>query len=63
MYIIVDETNKIIKASLSNENEGMISIDTFPEDLLFSPSKYLYVDNAFIDNPDYIEPVKEELPE
>ena len=58
MYIIVNEENKIIKVSLSNENEGMIFIENYPADLILNPVKY-----GFIDNPDYIEPIKEEIPE
>lgn len=61
MYIIVNEENKITKVSLSNDNEGMIFIENYPADLILNPAKYLFVDNGFIDNPDYIEPIKEEI--
>ena len=63
MYIIKNELGKILKVSILEENEDMIFIENYPADLILNPVKYLFLDNGFIGNPDYIEPIKEEIPE
>ena len=56
MQILIDENNVVISAVTVGGIPDGIEIDDMPSDCAYSPTKYKYVDGAFIENPDYVPP-------
>lgn len=50
MYIITNNEGLILKVSIDKENEEMIEVTDFPDDLLENPNGYIYINNEFINN-------------
>ena len=56
MQILIDENNVVISAVIVGGIPDGIEVDNMPSDCAYSPTKYKYVDGAFIENPDYVLP-------
>ena len=56
MQILIDENNVVISAVIVGGIPDGIEVDNMPSDCAYNPTKYKYVDGAFIENPDYILP-------
>ena len=56
MQILIDENNVVISAVTVGGIPDGIEIDDMPSDCAYSPTKYKYIDGAFIENPDYVLP-------
>lgn len=47
MWIII-ENEKILKVSVTKDNDGMLFIENCPVDLINNPANYNFVDGEFI---------------
>ena len=56
MQILIDENNVVISAVTVGGIPDGIEVDDMPSDCAYSPTKYKYIDGAFIENPDYVLP-------
>ena len=56
MQILIDENNVVISAVIVGGIPDGIEVDNMPSDCAYNPTKYKYVDGAFIENPDYVLP-------
>ena len=56
MQILIDENNVVISAVIVGGIPDGIEVDNMPSDCAYNPTKYKYVDGAFIENPDYVPP-------
>lgn len=56
MQILIDENNVIVSAVTVGGIPDGIEVDDMPSDCAYSPTKYKYVDNKFVLNPDYSPP-------
>lgn len=56
MQILIDENNVVISAVTVGGIPDGIDVDNMPSDCAYNPTKYKYVDGAFIENPDYAPP-------
>ena len=56
MQILIDENNVVISAVNVGGIPDGIEVDNMPSDCAYNPTKYKYVDGAFIENPDYVLP-------
>ena len=56
MQILIDENNVVISAVNVGGIPDGIEVDNMPSDCAYDPTKYKYVDGAFIENPDYVLP-------
>lgn len=56
MQILIDENNVVISAVDVGGLPNGIEVDNMPSDCVYSPTKYKYIDGAFIENPDYTPP-------
>ena len=56
MQILIDENNVVISAVNVGGIPDGIEVDNMPSDCAYNPTKYKYVDGAFIENPDYVPP-------
>lgn len=53
MWILIDENSVIYKVSNTSDNEGQLFVKDFPQDLIVSPSKYIFKNGIIDINPDY----------
>ena len=53
MQILIDENNVVVSAVTVGGLPDGIDVDDMPSDCAYSPTKYKYVDNKFVLNPDY----------
>ena len=56
MQILIDENDVVISAVIVGGIPDGIEVDNMPSDCAYNPTKYKYVDGAFIENPDYVLP-------
>ena len=56
MQILIDENNVVVSAVTVGGLPDGIDVDDMPSDCAYSPTKYKYVDNKFVLNPDYSPP-------
>ena len=56
MQILIDENNVVVSAVTVGGLPDGIDVNDMPSDCAYSPTKYKYVDNKFILNPDYSPP-------
>lgn len=56
MQILTDENYVVISAVIVGGIPDGIEVDDMPSDCAYNPTKYKYVDGAFIENPDYAPP-------
>ena len=60
--ITIDENNVVTGASIGGFIPGGIDVEEIPQDVMSCPSKWLYKDGNFEENPDYIQPEEKVVP-
>ena len=60
--ITIDENNVVTGASIGGIIYGGIDVEEIPEEVMACPSKWLYKDGNFEENPDYIQPEEKVVP-
>lgn len=54
--IVIDENNVVMCCSLGGIIEGGINVDDIPDEVMACPSKWIYKDGEYTENPNYKPP-------
>ena len=60
--IAVNENGVVTSASIGGYIPDGIDVDHIPQEVMSCPSKWLYKDGNFEENPDYVPPEEEVVP-
>ena len=54
--IKIDENNVVVCCSIGGMIEGGMNVDFIPDEVLKCPAKWIYENDTYLENPDYIPP-------
>lgn len=60
--ITIDENNIVTCCSIGGYIEGGIDVEDIPDEVMDCPSKWVYKNGEFVENPDYVELVIPDTP-
>ena len=60
--ITIDENNVVTGASIGGFIHGGVDVNDIPDEVMRCPGKWCYIDDEFVENPDYIQPEEKVVP-